>query len=419
MQPKVRSTQIDVEILSQFGLTPTRSIPPQQLDRFVIDLHSELIREQSLGLKVTAALSKLDGVSYKELDEHQHHQPSLATPQIRQLATMYRSIFHSRMVPPLVEWAALGDEVFILDAIDAAPAEAPQETAAPVATHSAAAPPAILAELGVVHLTTNETNHAFSAKHSPLAALFTTGQLTLDLQVHPQQLIEDHHQARWHDVVVRLMRMNLDAQPKYSTTPILLQASNLKSSTLSHLLGGKEFEPVEENPLLGYHGAVRYLHNPAFLDLELDILTTIHQLWPQRDAGIVIPFVRTISEWGMIEKHVRHTKSGTGLPVKLWLEIDLPINLMQLHGYLHYRPDGVIINWPIVSALAQGLDPANTDLTPFYANDQSLLESVVLPALQTLKQHTIPVFFLDNESFCCVHISSRRVGSFLSVNRSR
>ena len=55
---------------------------------------------------------------------------------------------------------------------------------------------------------------------------------------------------------------------------VILRMSDFKTNEYSHLKGGEQYEPVEPNPMLGYRGAYRYIHDPDVFDLELKAIKT-------------------------------------------------------------------------------------------------------------------------------------------------
>src|SRR5581483_265909 len=80
--------------------------------------------------------------------------------------------------------------------------------------------------------------------------------------------------------------------------PVVVRLSDFKSNEYANLLGGKEFEPKEENPMLGFRGAYRYISNEFkdCFDLECEAIKRVRNQMGLTNVEILIPFVRTVEE---------------------------------------------------------------------------------------------------------------------------
>jgi pyruvate,water dikinase len=80
--------------------------------------------------------------------------------------------------------------------------------------------------------------------------------------------------------------------------PVIVRMSDFKSNEYASLLGGDRYEPHEENPMIGFRGAARYL-SPDFADcfaMECDALRYVRDAMGLTNVKIMIPFVRTVAE---------------------------------------------------------------------------------------------------------------------------
>ena len=80
--------------------------------------------------------------------------------------------------------------------------------------------------------------------------------------------------------------------------PVIVRTSDFKTNEYARLIGGKEFEPTEENPMLGYRGASRYYH-PGYAEgfaLECAALARVGSRWDSPTSMVMIPFCRTVEE---------------------------------------------------------------------------------------------------------------------------
>ena len=140
--------------------------------------------------------------------------------------------------------------------------------------------------------------------------------------------------------------------------PVIVRLSDFKSNEYSSLLGGKEYEPTEENPMLGYRGASRYISD-GFREcfaLECRAMRRVREDMGLTNVEIMIPFVRTLEEArGVIaELEKNGLKRGeNGLRVIMMCEI--PSNALLADQFLEYF-DGYSIGSNDLTQLTLGID---------------------------------------------------------------
>ena len=118
--------------------------------------------------------------------------------------------------------------------------------------------------------------------------------------------------------------------------PVLVRMSDLKSNEYRDLLGGRLFEPEEENPMIAWRGASRYV-DPAFLpafDMECDAIRMVRQQIGLDNLQIMIPFCRSPEEG----RDVVHLLDQRGLSpqagVPLFLMVELPSNVLEAERFI-------------------------------------------------------------------------------------
>ncbi|MGA7950269.1 MAG: phosphoenolpyruvate synthase [Thiobacillaceae bacterium] len=140
--------------------------------------------------------------------------------------------------------------------------------------------------------------------------------------------------------------------------PVIVRLSDFKSNEYAHLLGGKLYEPVEENPMLGFRGAARYVSSsfrPAF-ELECRALKKVRNEMGLTNVEIMVPFVRTLEEG----KAVVELLAANGLKrgeagLRLIMMCEIPSNVLLAEEFLeHY--DGFSIGSNDLTQLTLGVD---------------------------------------------------------------
>lgn len=118
--------------------------------------------------------------------------------------------------------------------------------------------------------------------------------------------------------------------------PVLVRFSDFKSNEYRNLIGGKVFEPIEENPMIGLRGASRYTHSsyaPAF-ELECKALRYVREVMGFDNVNVMIPFVRTVTEGKAtlsILKKQGLISGKNGL--KIYMMCELPSNVILIEQF--------------------------------------------------------------------------------------
>ena len=140
--------------------------------------------------------------------------------------------------------------------------------------------------------------------------------------------------------------------------PVIVRLSDFKSNEYKKLIGGSRYEPDEENPMLGFRGASRYV-SPDFaqsFEMECIALKRVREQMGLDNVEIMVPFVRTLGEAkGVIDLLMRHglKRGENGLRVIMMCEV--PSNAVLAKDFLQYF-DGFSIGSNDLTQLTLGLD---------------------------------------------------------------
>ena len=144
----------------------------------------------------------------------------------------------------------------------------------------------------------------------------------------------------------------------FAPEPVIVRLSDFKSNEYANLIGGRLYEPSEENPMLGFRGAARYV-DPSFrpcFELECQALRRVRNEMGLRNVWIMVPFVRTVAE----AREVTELLAANGLArgqddLKIIMMCELPTNAVLADKYLEYF-DGMSIGSNDMTQLTLGLD---------------------------------------------------------------
>ncbi len=144
----------------------------------------------------------------------------------------------------------------------------------------------------------------------------------------------------------------------FAPETVIVRMSDFKSNEYANLIGGPAYEPHEENPMLGFRGASRYLE-PSFrdcFDLECEALSFVRGEMGLSNVKLMIPFVRTLDEAAgvidlLAENGLRRGENG----LEIVMMCELPANALLADEFLDFF-DGFSIGSNDMTQLALGLD---------------------------------------------------------------
>jgi pyruvate,water dikinase len=144
----------------------------------------------------------------------------------------------------------------------------------------------------------------------------------------------------------------------FAPEPVIVRLSDFKSNEYANLIGGSRYEPDEENPMLGFRGAARYVDEtfrPCF-ELECRALKKVRETMGLTNVQVMVPFVRTVKEAKQVTELLAQNglKSGVN-DLKIIMMCELPTNALLADEYLNYF-DGMSIGSNDMTQLTLGLD---------------------------------------------------------------
>ena len=144
----------------------------------------------------------------------------------------------------------------------------------------------------------------------------------------------------------------------FAPEPVIVRLSDFKSNEYANLIGGETYEPHEENPMIGYRGASRYISKDfrECFDMECEALKFVRDEMGLTNVEIMVPFVRTLGEAHAViellgENGLRRGENG----LRVIMMCELPSNAVLADEFLEYF-DGFSIGSNDMTQLTLGLD---------------------------------------------------------------
>jgi pyruvate,water dikinase len=140
--------------------------------------------------------------------------------------------------------------------------------------------------------------------------------------------------------------------------PVIVRMSDFKTNEYASLLGGRYFEPVESNPMIGFRGAVRYTH-PAYREgfaLECTAMKRVREVMGLTNVKLMIPFCRTVSESEkVLASMAEHGLKRGGNGLEIYVMCEIPNNVIQIDAFAKLF-DGFSIGSNDLTQLTLGVD---------------------------------------------------------------
>ncbi len=167
--------------------------------------------------------------------------------------------------------------------------------------------------------------------------------------VHPRLLLERGDEKSFVESMAKsLSHITRAFEPR----PVVYRSIDFRSNEFSHLEGGEKFEPNEDNPMIGYRGCFRYVHDPELFRLELDVLARV--LEETANVVLMIPFVRTAWELEACLELIDDSPVAGSLPV--WVMAEVPSVAYWIPTYASMGITGVSIGSNDLTQLMLGVD---------------------------------------------------------------
>src|SRR6266513_2478305 len=144
----------------------------------------------------------------------------------------------------------------------------------------------------------------------------------------------------------------------FAPEPVIVRLSDFKSNEYANLIGGSRYEPQEENPMLGFRGAARYVDEafrPCF-ELECRALKRVREAMGLTNVQVMVPFVRSLAEARQVTALLAQNGLQRGEQgLKVIMMCELPTNALLAEQYLEHF-DGMSIGSNDLTQLTLGLD---------------------------------------------------------------
>ncbi|MFL6620854.1 MAG: phosphoenolpyruvate synthase [Povalibacter sp.] len=174
----------------------------------------------------------------------------------------------------------------------------------------------------------------------------------------------------------------------FAPEPVIVRLSDFKSNEYANLIGGPLYEPHEENPMIGFRGASRYIDEtfrPCF-ELECRALKRVREQMGLTNVQVMVPFVRTLKEAELVtgllaENGLKRGENG----LKVIMMCELPTNALLADRYLEFF-DGMSIGSNDMTQLTLGLDRDSAIIAKLFDERDDAVKALLKMAIDACRK---------------------------------
>ncbi|MGX1792401.1 phosphoenolpyruvate synthase [Microbacterium sp. NPDC055312] len=175
----------------------------------------------------------------------------------------------------------------------------------------------------------------------------------------------------------------------FAPEPVIVRMSDFKSNEYANLLGGERYEPHEENPMIGYRGASRYV-SPEFrecFEMECEALRFVRDEMGFTNVQVMVPFVRTVAEGQAVVELLAENGLRRGEnDLKVVMMCEVPTNALLADEYLEHF-DGFSIGSNDMTQLTLGLDRDSALVADTFDERDPAVLKLLSMAIEACRRH--------------------------------
>ncbi len=169
---------------------------------------------------------------------------------------------------------------------------------------------------------------------------------------------------------------------------VILRLSDFKSNEYANLIGGRQFEPVEENPMIGFRGASRYYH-PRYQDgfaLECRAVRKVREEMGLTNLKVMIPFCRTVEEGRRVQAEMEKHGLNRGVNgLEIYVMCEIPSNVILAAEFAEIF-DGFSIGSNDLTQLILGVDRDSEIVAPIFNERNAAVKTMIAQVIKVCRE---------------------------------
>jgi len=205
--------------------------------------------------------------------------------------------------------------------------------------------------------------------------------MVAEIGEHPSHMIEE---GRGNEFVDKLAAGLTTFVKAFHPRQVVYRTNDFKSNEYAALKGGAKYEQSEENPMIGYRGASRYITDIETFKLELAAIKKVREKYD--NLWVMIPFVRTVSEMERTVKIMAEEGLKRSPTFKLWMMCEVPSNVILLDKFIAVGIDGISIGSNDLTQLTLGIDRDSAKLAASFDERNEAVMLSIEKVVKTCKK---------------------------------
>ena len=208
--------------------------------------------------------------------------------------------------------------------------------------------------------------------------------IVAQIGTHPRQFIEEGNGTEYTRQLTEGIR---EFCRSFAPRPVVYRLTDFKTNEYANLRGGAKFESSEENPMIGYRGASRYIREPDLFRLEIDAIKAVRKDF--KNLYVMVPFVRTAEELKRVKQLLAEQGLVRGDDFKLWMMVEVPSNVIVLDRFIDVGIDGISIGSNDLTQLVLGIDRDSEALAETFDERNEAVMAAIQTAVAVAKRRGI------------------------------
>jgi pyruvate,water dikinase len=223
-----------------------------------------------------------------------------------------------------------------------------------------------------VNLAQPELADRVAARHVDGVGLLRAEFMVAQIGEHPSYMIS---QNRGNEFIEKLAEGISAFTKAFHPRPVVYRTNDFKTNEYRALKGGEPYEETEENPMIGYRGASRYITDIETFKLELAAIKRVRAKY--NNLWVMIPFVRTVKELIGTLEIMQNEGLKRSADFKMWMMVEVPSNIILLEKFIATGIDGISIGSNDLTQLTLGVDRDSAKLAgTFDERDEAVMLSL-------------------------------------------
>ncbi len=203
---------------------------------------------------------------------------------------------------------------------------------------------------------------------------------------HPKKLIDEGRGQEFTDRLSDELRKFCEA---FYPRPVVYRTNDFKTNEYRNLEGGAKYEPEEANPMMGYRGCARYIHEPDVFKLELEAIRKVRDVYNLKNLWVMIPFVRRLGELRAAKDIMNQVGLHRTKDFKLWIMVEVPSTVFLIDEFCELGIDGISIGSNDLTQLIMGIDRDNPTLAEGFDERNKAVLKAIKHVIKACRKHGV------------------------------